>query len=79
MNIHLTRPLEDYVKQRVANGGYNSASEFVREALRLMQDFEEIKLQQLRTMISEGEDAISRGDFKEVKTDDQLNELFGRL
>jgi len=79
MNIHLTRPLEDYVRQRVADGGYNSASEFVREALRLMQDFEEVKLQQLRTMISEGADAISRGDFKEVKTEDQLNELFGRL
>jgi hypothetical protein len=48
-------------------------------ALRLMQDFEEIKLQQLQTMISEGEDAISRGDYKEVNTGEQLNELFGRL
>ena len=79
MNIHLTRPLEDYVRQRVADGGYNSASEFVREALRLMRDFEDIKRQYLRTMILEGEDAINRGDFKEVKTDDQLKELFGRL
>jgi antitoxin ParD1/3/4 len=55
MNIHLTRPLEDYVRQRVADGGYASASEVVREAIRMMQDDEQRKLQVLREMIHEGE------------------------
>ncbi len=55
MNIHLTRPLEDYVKRRVAEGGYASASEVVREAIRLMQDDGQRKLQILREMIHEGE------------------------
>ena len=55
MNIHLTRPLEDYVKRRVAEGGYASASEVVREAIRTMQDDEQRKLQVLREMIHEGE------------------------
>lgn len=34
MNISLTPQLESYVKQKVAGGMYNSASEVVREALR---------------------------------------------
>ena len=35
MNISLTPRLEEYVRQRVASGMYNNASEVVREALRL--------------------------------------------
>ena len=55
MNIHLTRPLEDYVKQRVAEGGYASASEVVREALRLLQANEKWKLERLQRLLEEGE------------------------
>ena len=63
MNIHLTRPLEDYVKRRVAEGGYASASEVVREAIRVMQDFEARKIQVLREMILEGERSGSAEPF----------------
>ena len=36
MNVSLTPQLEDLVRQKVDSGRYNSASEVVREALRLM-------------------------------------------
>lgn len=37
MNVNLTPKLEEMVKEKVATGLYNNASEVVREALRLME------------------------------------------
>ena len=38
LNINLTPQLEKLVRQKVESGRYNSASEVVREALRLMEE-----------------------------------------
>ena len=57
MNINLTPQLEDLVRQKVASGLYTSASEVVREALRLMDEKDRLlgaKLDQLRQDIREG-------------------------
>jgi antitoxin ParD1/3/4 len=57
MNINLTPQLEDLVRQKVASGLYTSASEVVREALRLMDEKDRLmnaKLEQLRQDIREG-------------------------
>lgn len=57
MNVNLTPQLESLVKQKVASGLYNSASEVVREALRLMEEqdrWRAVKLEQLRQDIREG-------------------------
>jgi len=57
LNINLTPQLEKLVRQKVSSGRYNSASEVVREALRLMETQDELrslKLEQLRRDISEG-------------------------
>ena len=37
MNISLPEPLKDYVEEQVSNGGYSSASEYVRELVRIDQ------------------------------------------
>ncbi|SOE81308.1 putative addiction module antidote protein, CC2985 family [Caballeronia arationis] len=37
MNVNLTSKLEEMVKEKVATGLYNNASEVVREALRLRE------------------------------------------
>ena len=60
MNINLSPQLEELVRNKVAYGFYTSASEVVREALRLMdaQDrIRETKLIQLRQDIQEGLDS----------------------
>ncbi len=57
MNINLTPQLEEMVRQKVTSGLYTSASEVVREALRLMDEkdqLREAKLGQLRQEIQEG-------------------------
>jgi antitoxin ParD1/3/4 len=51
MNVNLTPELERLVQTKVQSGRYNSASEVVREALRLMEQKDElraIQLEQLR-------------------------------
>jgi putative addiction module CopG family antidote len=40
MNVSLPRELDQYIRNGVASGRYTSASEVVREALRLLQQIE---------------------------------------
>jgi antitoxin ParD1/3/4 len=57
MNINLTPQLEQLIREKVSSGRYTSASEVVREALRLMEDTDRLramKLNQLRRDIREG-------------------------
>lgn len=60
INVNLTPQLEKLVRQKVSSGRYNSASEVVREALRLMETEDQVrsvKLEQLRQDIREGLDS----------------------
>ena len=47
MNVSLTPELEQFVQSKVENGRYNSASEVVREALRLLEEHEKMRSTQL--------------------------------
>lgn len=65
MNINLTPELESLVQKKVKSGRYNSASEVVRDALRLFEDHERIRearLQSLRRRIEEGWTEAEQGD-----------------
>lgn len=65
MNVHLTDELEKLVQTKVKSGRYNSASEVVREALRLMEQKDElrtIQLQELRNRIDKGLAQAERGE-----------------
>jgi antitoxin ParD1/3/4 len=72
LNVNLTPQLEEMVRQKVSGGLYNSASEVVREALRLMEAQDrvrEIKLEQLRQDIRDGLDSgeATAWDAEEIK------------
>jgi len=57
LNVNLTPQLENMVREKVSSGLYTSASEVVREALRLMEEKDQIraiKLDNLRKDIIEG-------------------------
>lgn len=57
MNINLTPQLEEMVRRKVTSGLYTSASEVVREALRLMEEKDQVRaarLEQLRNDLQEG-------------------------
>jgi antitoxin ParD1/3/4 len=60
MNISLTPQLEKLVKNKVESGLYSSASEVMREALRLLEERDRrhtLRVEELRTEIKKGLDS----------------------
>jgi antitoxin ParD1/3/4 len=60
MKISLPQHLEEMVKGKVESGLYNSASEVMREALRLLEErdqLRELRLEELRREIQKGIDS----------------------
>jgi antitoxin ParD1/3/4 len=65
MNVSLTPELEELIQARVRSGRYTSASEVVREALRLLQDRDELRrlrVEELRAKVAAGLDSLDRGE-----------------
>ena len=82
MHVSLTRALEDLVRRKVESGLYNNASEVVREALRLMQEHDELrrlKLERLREELAEGEADLAAGRASTLSDDDEIKAFFARL
>jgi antitoxin ParD1/3/4 len=66
MNVSLTPELEELVNEKVKSGLYNSASEVVREALRLLKEQDElrrIRREELKREIEKGIMQLERGEF----------------
>jgi antitoxin ParD1/3/4 len=47
MNVSLTHELERFIQEKVHSGRYTSASEAVRETLRLLEEHEQVRMAQL--------------------------------
>lgn len=78
MNVSLTPELETLVYQKVQTGLYNSASEVVREALRLMAEqdaMKELRRDELRREIMKGVEDIQAGRFIKLETDEDFSSL----
>ena len=69
MNVSLTDELSEFVKAKVSSGRYTSASEVVREALRIMEQTEEARLAFLRNAWAAGQASGDAGpaDFADIK------------
>ena len=64
MNISLTPELEQFVNQKVESGKYQTASEVIRDGLRLLLEREELhqkKLNELRREIAIGIEQADQG------------------
>jgi antitoxin ParD1/3/4 len=61
MNVSLTPELERLVNEKVESGLYQTASEVVREALRLLKERDQAR-EQLRADVQAGFDQLARGD-----------------
>ena len=61
MNVSLTPELEQLVNEKVESGLYQTASEVVREALRLLKDRDHAR-EQLRADVQAGFDALAPGE-----------------
>jgi antitoxin ParD1/3/4 len=68
MNVSVGREFEEYVRAKVESGDYASASEVVRDGLRLLREKEQLleaRLQSLRGEIQRGIDQLERGESRE--------------
>lgn len=64
MNVSLTPELEKFVSTKVESGRYNSASEVVREALRLLEEHDQARagrLAEFNQELGRRLDALDRG------------------
>lgn len=66
MNVSLTDELGEFVKSRVSTGRYTSASEVVREALRLMERHEQTEAAKLVWLQQAYRDGLASGDAGEI-------------
>ena len=75
MNVSLTPELEKWVQDKVQSGLYGSSSEVVRDALRILHQFEQERVRKLSSLQSEiqiGLEQLKTGKSK--KLDDSLIE-----
>ncbi len=70
MNVSLTPQLEKLVNQRVSSGLYNSASEVIREALRLLEERDRVREIKLAALRKEIEDGINSGESTPLDMED---------
>lgn len=76
MNVSLTPELEEFVRRKVESGMYLSASEVVREALRLLDEqdkLRQVRRDELRRDIAAGIAQADQGELRDGA------EVFGRL
>jgi antitoxin ParD1/3/4 len=62
MNISLTPQLEELVKSKVDSGLYGSASEVMRDALRLLDERDRLRAMRLEELRAEIKKGIDSGD-----------------
>lgn len=80
LNVSLTPEFADFIEEAVASGSYVSASEVVRDALRMMrqdQESEAAKLALLRKAVDAGLAQSERGEFSERSVGDIFSAAIG--
>jgi antitoxin ParD1/3/4 len=67
MNVSLTAELEELVNEKVKSGLYTSASEVIREALRLLKEQDQLRsyrLAELKKEVRKGVAQLDQGQYK---------------
>lgn len=77
MNISLTPELEQLVDDKVKSGMYQTASEVIREGLRLLRERDQ-RVEALRRDVRAGFEAVERGEFTEYDASN-IKELADRI
>jgi len=73
VNVSLTPELEKYVSEKVESGLYHSASEVIREGLRLLKDqdaLRKIRLHEVRQQIQEG---VNSGESQPLNVEEVID------
>ncbi len=81
-NISLTPELENYAKDQVSSGLYNSVSEFMREAVRLHREKNiehQLYLQAMQQELSRAEVEIEQGNISPFNMDEITKRAFQEM
>ncbi len=87
MNVSLTPQLEQFVDKKVREGQYQTASEVIREGLRLLAERDQrrtLELQRLRREIAVGLNPVENGqvgtlNIKKIKAEGRKRRAASRL
>jgi antitoxin ParD1/3/4 len=77
VNISLTPELEQLVNDKVKTGMYQTASEVIREGLRLLRERDQ-RVEALRRDVRAGFEAVERGEFTDYD-ESNIKELADRI
>ena len=80
MNVSLTPELEKFVQEKVNSGMYTSASEVIRESLRLLHTHDDLQVQrikQLNQAIEIGLQQLNSG--KKIPAKESLNKMKAKI
>lgn len=79
MHVSLTPELEAKIRSKVESGLYNNASEVIREALRFMEQNQELlvqlKLDRLRAEVNIGAEQAEKGVFSQRTVQDIVADM----
>lgn len=77
MNVSLGDYLDAYIEEQVESGPFNNASEVVRDALRLHEQYQ-LKLKALRDSVNRGLDQIDAGELSQPSPEDIIAQARAR-
>lgn len=81
-NVNLTEHFDRFIEAGITSGRFSNASEVVREGLRLLEQREQedqAKLEWLRAAAKEGFDAIERGDYVKLQSDQEIEDFIHQI
>ncbi|MBC8102599.1 MAG: type II toxin-antitoxin system ParD family antitoxin [Cytophagales bacterium] len=78
MNVSLPEQLKSFVEERVEGGGYQTASEYVRDLIRQDQEKRRAAEDKVEAMLLEGIESLQKGAGVEATSDlwESLKERF---
>jgi antitoxin ParD1/3/4 len=83
MNVSLTPELEKFVHDKIEGGLYTSASEVVRESLRLMHTYDDLQKQRIHQLNEAIEVGLAQADIgKMLSSEDsykRMKKLIGNI
>jgi antitoxin ParD1/3/4 len=86
LNVSITPHFSKFIRSKIKSGRYTNASEVVREALRRLEQEEQLREQAVivdpddaRAEVLKGFESIERGDYIELKDNQELREFFADI
>lgn len=82
MNITLTPELEALIQKKIDSGDYHSASEVVRDALKLLKEqdqLKELRREEIRREVMKGVDQMRNGEFTTISNKEEAQQMIEKI